>query len=194
MEPTPTSTQEETLPDDSPPSSHAPPGYYVSNQFPPLTPTSVYRCPTLTAFLHQLNLSQYHSLFVEAGVGENDLEQFIGFDESELKEVLSAISMKPFHSAAFKRGIRGLRQTLSASPSSLNNSSKSFTTFSTASLELPSDNPNSSRNKLGKISETTEISSYNVKDKAMDASPIKISPNRTTNAEESAESPIHEIQ
>ncbi|CAG8798566.1 2624_t:CDS:1, partial [Racocetra fulgida] len=88
MQPTPASTQEETLPDDSPPSSHPPQGYYLTTQFPPLTTnsTSVYRCPTLTAFLHQLNLSQYHNLFVEAGVGENDLEQFMGFDESELKE------------------------------------------------------------------------------------------------------------
>ncbi|CAG8748038.1 28747_t:CDS:1, partial [Racocetra persica] len=87
MQPTPASTQEETLPEDSPPSSHPPhppQGYYLTTQFPPLTTnsTSVYRCPTLTAFLHQLNLSQYHNLFVEAGVGENDLEQFMGFDET----------------------------------------------------------------------------------------------------------------
>ena len=69
------------------------------------------RRPTLTSFLNQLNLFQYHDLFVDAGVGENDIEQLLGFDEAELKEVMSAISMKPFHSAAFKKGVRELRQT-----------------------------------------------------------------------------------
>ncbi|KAF0492647.1 ngfi-a-binding protein 1-like [Gigaspora margarita] len=192
MEPTPASTQEETLPEDSPPNSHPPPGYYLTNQFPPLTSTSnsTYRYPTLTAFLHQLNLYQYHNLFVEAGVGENDLEQFIGFDESELKEVLSAISMKPFHSAAFKKGIRELRQTLSASPSSMmtNHSTTSFTSFSSPPLE-----PNN--RKLNKVGETTDIS-YPMRDKAsmvMETPPMKVSPNRT-GAEESAGSPMHEIQ
>lgn len=70
-----------------------------------------FRCPTLTSFLKQLNLCQYHGLFVDAGVGENDIEQLLDFDEAELKEVMSAISMKPFHSAIFKKGVRELRQT-----------------------------------------------------------------------------------
>ncbi|CAG8477341.1 7564_t:CDS:2 [Ambispora leptoticha] len=75
--------------------------------------SSVFRCPTLTEFLHQLNLTQYHNRFVEAGVGENDVEQLIGFDEAELKEVLEAILMKPFHSGLFKKGIRELRTNMS---------------------------------------------------------------------------------
>ncbi|CAG8436937.1 7631_t:CDS:2 [Ambispora gerdemannii] len=75
--------------------------------------TSVFRCPTLSEFLHQLNLTQYHGRFVEAGVGENDVEQLIGFDEAELKEVLEAILMKPFHSGLFKKGIRELRTNMS---------------------------------------------------------------------------------
>src|SRR3954469_15600886 len=108
MEPTPVSTQEETLTGDtlnySPSSNH-----YGSFSTPPRPSV---RCPTLTSFLNQLNLSQYHGLFVDAGVGENDIEQLLGFDEAELKEVMSAISMKPFHSAAFKKGVRELRQTL----------------------------------------------------------------------------------
>ncbi|CAG8650107.1 17183_t:CDS:2, partial [Dentiscutata heterogama] len=195
MEPTPASTQEETLPEDSPPSSHPPSGYYITNTFPPLTPTSnsIHRYPTLTAFLHKLNLYQYHNQFVEAGVGENDIEQFIGFDESELKEVLSAISMKPFHSAAFKKGIRELRQTLSASPSSAmtNHSTNSFSTSFSSTPMIQSDN-----RKLSKVAETTDISSYSVRDKAsvvIETSSMKVSPNRT-GAEESTGSPMHEIQ
>ncbi|CAI2175536.1 11213_t:CDS:2 [Funneliformis geosporum] len=112
MEPTPTSTQEEILAGDNPLNYNTTSNQYGSNSFSTPTRPSV-RCPALTVFLHQLNLSQYHSLFVEAGVGENDLEQLLGFDEAELKEVMSAISMKPFHSAAFKKGIRELRQNFS---------------------------------------------------------------------------------
>ncbi|CAG8552464.1 16088_t:CDS:2 [Funneliformis caledonium] len=113
MEPTPTSTQEEILAGDNPLNyNNTTPNQYGSNSFS-TPPRPSIRCPALTVFLHQLNLSQYHSLFVEAGVGENDLEQLLGFDEAELKEVMSAISMKPFHSAAFKKGIRELRQTYS---------------------------------------------------------------------------------
>ncbi|CAJ0831596.1 10934_t:CDS:2 [Entrophospora sp. SA101] len=111
MEQTPSSTQD----DINSPNSNSTISYFGSSQFTPslsTTNTTTYRCPSLTTFLHQLNLSQYHHLFAEAGVGENDLEQLIGFDEAELKEVMSAISMKPFHSAAFKKGVRELRQTL----------------------------------------------------------------------------------
>ncbi|CAG8579729.1 5908_t:CDS:2 [Acaulospora colombiana] len=116
MEPTPSSTQEEMSPGDI--SANATSGYYSSTQ---PSSANTYRCPALTTFLQQLNLMQYHNGFVEvAGVGENDLEQFLGFDEAEIKEVLSAVSMKPFHSAAFKKGIRELRQALSANLSSPN--------------------------------------------------------------------------
>ena len=122
MEPTPSSTQEELLAGDTSLNYNASSNQYGANSFSP-PPRPPIRCPTLTVFLHQLNLSQYHSLFVEAGVGENDLEQLLGFDEAELKEVMSAISMKPFHSAAFKKGIRELRQNFS---SNLSNCSISF--------------------------------------------------------------------
>ncbi|GBC02479.1 hypothetical protein RclHR1_04640022 [Rhizophagus clarus] len=110
MEPTPSSTQEDTLAGDLNYSSSS--NHYVSSFSTP--PRHSVRCPTLTSFLNQLNLSQYHGLFVDAGVGENDIEQLLGFDEAELKEVMSAISMKPFHSAAFKKGIRELRQSFSS--------------------------------------------------------------------------------
>ncbi|CAG8662242.1 8647_t:CDS:2 [Dentiscutata erythropus] len=103
MQPTPNSTQEESLPDDS--SS----GYY--------------------------------------GVGENDLEQFLGFDEAEIKEVLSAVSMKPFHSAAFKKGIRELRHALSVNlnnpppppPLTTSNSFSIHSTYLAANPSLPLD-------------------------------------------------------
>src|ERR1043166_7818825 len=111
MEPTPTPTQEDTLVGDTLNYS-ASSNQYGSSFSTPSRPSV--RCPTLTSFLHQLNLSQYHALFVDAGVGENDLEQLLGFDEAELKEVMSAISMKPFHSAAFKKGIRELRQNFTS--------------------------------------------------------------------------------
>ncbi|CAG8546050.1 5235_t:CDS:2 [Acaulospora morrowiae] len=108
MEPTPSSTQEEIPSGDIAVNTTS---GYGTTRSPSVT---TYRCPTLTAFLQQLNLTQYHNCFVEvAGVGENDLEQFLGFDEAEIKEVLSSVSMKPFHSAAFKKGIRELRQALS---------------------------------------------------------------------------------
>nr|CAG8557630.1 9046_t:CDS:2 [Entrophospora candida] len=131
MEQTPSSTQD----DINSPNSNSTISYFGSSQFTPslsTTNTTTYRCPSLTTFLHQLNLSQYHHLFAEAGVGENDLEQLIGFDEAELKEVMSAISMKPFHSAAFKKGVRELRQTLATvNLNSINNddSSTSETKF-----------------------------------------------------------------
>jgi hypothetical protein len=112
MEHTPASTQEasqeETLAGDTLNYSPNSNQYGASFSTPPRPSV---RCPTLTSFLNQLNLSQYHGLFVDAGVGENDIEQLLGFDEAELKEVMSAISMKPFHSAAFKKGIRELRQS-----------------------------------------------------------------------------------
>lgn len=92
-----TQTQEENFADDNSLAS-------FSTPFSP-------RYPTLTSFLNTLNLYQYHGLFVNAGVGENDIEQLLSFDEAELKEVMSAIPMKPFHSAAFKKGVRELRQT-----------------------------------------------------------------------------------
>jgi len=99
MDLTNTQTQEEILADDNSFASFSTPS----------RPSPLY--PTLTSFLNKLNLYQYHGLFVNAGVGENDIEQLLSFDEEELKEVMSAISMKPFHSAAFKKGIRELRQT-----------------------------------------------------------------------------------
>lgn len=127
MEPTPSSTQEDTLAGDLNYSSSS--NHYVSFSTPPRHSV---RCPTLTSFLNQLNLSQYQGLFVDAGVGENDIEQLLGFDEAELKEVMSAISMKPFHSAAFKKGIRELRQNFSSNTPMLS-SGHSYTplTYST---------------------------------------------------------------
>ncbi|RIA80825.1 hypothetical protein C1645_744974 [Glomus cerebriforme] len=90
-----------------------------SNQFGSscLTPSqpSVH-CPTLTSFLNQLDISQYHNLFIDAGIREDDIEKLIYFDETELKDVLSSIPMKSFHSIIFKKGIRELRQTFSSNP------------------------------------------------------------------------------
>ncbi|RIA96476.1 hypothetical protein C1645_733226 [Glomus cerebriforme] len=111
MEPTPTSTQEDTLSGDT--LNYSSSSNQYGSSFSTPTRPSI-RCPTLTSFLNQLNISQYHGLFVDAGVGEDDIEQLLGFDEAELKEVMSAISMKPFHSAAFKKGIRELRQNFSS--------------------------------------------------------------------------------
>src|ERR1051325_3244709 len=92
--------QEETLDSD-----HASSSFVASSN-----PRPTVHCPTLTSFLGQLNLSQYHSPFVDAGVGENDVEQLLDFDETSLKEVTDAIPMKIFHSIVFKKGIRELRR------------------------------------------------------------------------------------
>src|SRR4051794_23870753 len=99
--------QKETLADDTFSSSN-----YYESSFSTSSRPSV-RCPTLTSFLIQLNLSQYHDLFIDAGVGENDIEQLLKFDEANLKEITSAISMKLFHSIVFKKGIKELQQNFS---------------------------------------------------------------------------------
>src|SRR6266487_2306103 len=102
MKSTPSFTQEEILADNLNYSSSS--NHYVTSFSTSLQPSV--HCFTLTSFLNQLNLSQYHSLFVDAGVGENDIEQLLEFDEAELKEVMFVISLQPFHSAAFNKGSR----------------------------------------------------------------------------------------
>ena|SRR5581483_11250998 len=85
--------------------NHAPFSYSAGTTFQPSV-----RCPTLTTFLSQLNLFQYHGSLINLGVEENNIEQLLGLDEAELKEVTDLISMKPFHSIVFKKGVRELRQ------------------------------------------------------------------------------------
>ena len=78
-----------------------------------MTPTgdrAALQYPTLSEFLQQLNLTQYHSSFVEAGVGENDVSQLVELDEQDLKEIMTELEMKLMHFLAFKKGLRVLRE------------------------------------------------------------------------------------
>ncbi|CAG8462668.1 5770_t:CDS:2 [Paraglomus occultum] len=72
--------------------------------------TASLQYPTLAEFLRQLNLTQYHSSFVEAGVCENDVSQLVELDEQDLKEIMTELEMKLMHFLAFKKGLRVLRE------------------------------------------------------------------------------------
>ncbi|KAG0263412.1 hypothetical protein BG011_008819 [Mortierella polycephala] len=66
--------------------------------------------PSLPAFLNNCNLSQYLQSFNEAGATDDSMQLIIDFDDDELKSVMEAIPMKPFHAVTFRKGIRDLRE------------------------------------------------------------------------------------
>ncbi|KAG0379849.1 hypothetical protein BGX24_011369 [Mortierella sp. AD032] len=66
--------------------------------------------PTLPAFLNNCNLSQYLQSFNEAGASDDAMPLIIDFDDDELKSIMDAIPMKPFHAVTFRKGIRDLRE------------------------------------------------------------------------------------
>ncbi|KAF9098639.1 hypothetical protein BGX23_005705 [Mortierella sp. AD031] len=66
--------------------------------------------PTLPAFLDHCNLSQYLQSFNDAGADDDAMPLIIDFDDDELKSIMDAIPMKPFHAVTFRKGIRDLRE------------------------------------------------------------------------------------
>ena len=66
--------------------------------------------PSLPAFLNNCNLSQYLQSFNEAGASDDAMPLIIDFDDDELKSIMDAIPMKPFHAVTFRKGIRDLRE------------------------------------------------------------------------------------
>ncbi|KAF9947659.1 hypothetical protein BGZ72_010404 [Mortierella alpina] len=66
--------------------------------------------PSLPAFLNNCNLSQYLQSFNDAGAADDALPLMIDFDDDELRSIMEAIPMKPFHAVTFRKGIRELRE------------------------------------------------------------------------------------
>lgn len=69
--------------------------------------------PTLCDLLHQLDLGQFHSAFLEIGVTESSVSKLLTYEYSELESLLGFIAaMPPFHKMNFTVGIRKLRETI----------------------------------------------------------------------------------
>lgn len=66
---------------------------------------------TLKTFLESIQLEQYHEAFLNAGATDQDLPQFIGFNEQEVTEFLSVLDMLPFHAIKFKKRLRELKSS-----------------------------------------------------------------------------------
>ncbi|KAF9208910.1 hypothetical protein BGZ49_007116 [Haplosporangium sp. Z 27] len=82
--------------------------------------------PSLPAFLNTFNLSEYLQSFNDAGAPDDAMPQIINFDEDELKSIMDAIPMKPFHAITFRRGIRDLRERSRMGSMHFDNSQSSF--------------------------------------------------------------------
>ncbi|KAF9368864.1 hypothetical protein CPB97_004196, partial [Podila verticillata] len=82
--------------------------------------------PTLPAFLNNYNLSQYLQSFNDAGANDDVMPMLIDFDEDELKTILDAVPMLPFHVSSFKLGIRHLREQSRMGSMHFDNSQSSF--------------------------------------------------------------------
>ncbi|KAK9767467.1 hypothetical protein K7432_002732 [Basidiobolus ranarum] len=68
--------------------------------------------PSLYEFLSSCKLSQYHEGFLASGAEEEDVIMLLDFTDEEITELCTAISLKPFHTISFKRGIRMLREKI----------------------------------------------------------------------------------
>ncbi|KAG0300933.1 hypothetical protein BGZ98_008750 [Dissophora globulifera] len=82
--------------------------------------------PSLPAFLSNCNLSQYLQSFNDAGAADDSMPLIIEFDDNELKDIMDAIPMKPFHAVTFRRGIRNLRERSQTGSMHFDNSQNSF--------------------------------------------------------------------
>ncbi|KAG0196651.1 hypothetical protein BGX28_009896 [Mortierella sp. GBA30] len=82
--------------------------------------------PSLPAFLNNCNLSQYLQSFNDAGAADDALPLMIDFDDDELKSIMDAIPMKPFHAVTFRKGIRELRERSRLGSMHFDNSQSSF--------------------------------------------------------------------
>ncbi|KAG0051648.1 hypothetical protein BGZ83_003478 [Gryganskiella cystojenkinii] len=82
--------------------------------------------PTLPAFLNNCNLSQYLQSFNDAGATDDAMPLIIEFDDDELKSIMDAIPMKPFHAVTFRKGLRDLRERSRIGSMHFDNSQSSF--------------------------------------------------------------------
>ncbi|KAF9112886.1 hypothetical protein BGX27_002643 [Mortierella sp. AM989] len=82
--------------------------------------------PSLPTFLNNCNLSQYLQSFNDAGAADDSMPLIIDFDEEELKSIMEAIPMKPFHAVTFRKGIRDLRERSRMGSMHFDNSQNSF--------------------------------------------------------------------
>ncbi|KAF9982695.1 hypothetical protein BGZ75_005836 [Mortierella antarctica] len=82
--------------------------------------------PSLPAFLNNCNLSQYLQSFNDAGAADDALPLMIDFDDDELRSIMEAIPMKPFHAVTFRKGIRELRERSRLGSMHFDNSQTSF--------------------------------------------------------------------
>ncbi|KAL1918717.1 uncharacterized protein VTP21DRAFT_2739 [Calcarisporiella thermophila] len=67
---------------------------------------------TLTELLQRAQLEQCLPSLIDAGVRDNDVWQIISWDEEDLRELLDAAGIKPFHAIALRRYIREIRTRL----------------------------------------------------------------------------------
>ncbi|KAG0009616.1 hypothetical protein BGZ80_002224, partial [Entomortierella chlamydospora] len=82
--------------------------------------------PSLPTFLNNCNLSQYLQSFNDAGATDDSMPLIIEFDDDELKSIMDAIPMKPFHAVTFRKGIRDLRERSRMGSMHFDNSQNSF--------------------------------------------------------------------
>ncbi|KAG0364448.1 hypothetical protein BC939DRAFT_248551 [Gamsiella multidivaricata] len=88
--------------------------------------TAFNEIPSLPAFLNNCNLSQYLQSFNDAGATDDSMPLIIDFDDDELKSIMEAIPMKPFHAVTFRKGIRDLRERSRMGSMHFDNSQSSF--------------------------------------------------------------------
>ncbi|KAF9282213.1 hypothetical protein BGZ68_006121 [Mortierella alpina] len=88
--------------------------------------TAFSEIPSLPAFLNNCNLSQYLQSFNDAGAADDALPLMIDFDDDELRSIMEAIPMKPFHAVTFRKGIRELRERSRLGSMHFDNSQTSF--------------------------------------------------------------------
>ncbi|RUP52013.1 hypothetical protein BC936DRAFT_143526 [Jimgerdemannia flammicorona] len=62
--------------------------------------------PTLLDFLCELNLGEYHSAFLEAGITE--MHPILQLDPTELRAFLDGLRISPFHKIVVRMGVRKL--------------------------------------------------------------------------------------
>ncbi|KAF9944505.1 hypothetical protein BGZ70_004577, partial [Mortierella alpina] len=97
--------------------------------------------PSLPAFLNNCNLSQYLQSFNDAGAADDALPLMIDFDDDELRSVMEAVPMKPFHAVTFRKGIRELRERSRLGSMHFDNSQTSFMQPSKSSAQPTSQAP-----------------------------------------------------
>ncbi|KAI8883641.1 hypothetical protein K501DRAFT_272510 [Backusella circina FSU 941] len=85
-------------------------------------------------FLSLHKLEQYHEAFINAGATEQDLPQFLEFNEHELDEFLTQMDILPFHLVKLKKALREMK--MSPEEDILSGTSEEYDQPSTMSREF----------------------------------------------------------